>query len=63
MVQPYSNIEVIYLPMNTGGTSKKLLNSAINSAATFLVEEDIICYLDDDNWYDLHHVEYLVQDM
>lgn len=63
MVKPYPNVTVIYLPMNTGGTAKKLLNSAINSAATFLVEEDIICYLDDDNWYDPHHVEYLVQDM
>lgn len=63
MVKPYPNVTVIYLPMNTGGTAKKLLNSAINSAATFLVEEDIICYLDDDNWYDPHHVEILVKDM
>lgn len=63
IVQPYPDVKVIYLPMNTGNTDKKLLNSAIYASAPYLVEQDIICYLDDDNWYDEHHIQNLVQDM
>ena len=54
----FSNVVPIYLPMNTG--KNRILNGAINAAAAFLVEEDIICYLDDDNQLREDHVESLV---
>lgn len=57
IVKPYSNIPniiVTYLPMNTGADG--WINSFINAAAPFLVKEDILCYLDDDNWYDPEHI-------
>ena len=54
----FPNVVPIYLPMNTG--KNRILNGAINAAAAFLVEEDIICYLDDDNQLRDDHVESLV---
>ncbi|WP_066800529.1 glycosyltransferase family 2 protein [Moraxella oblonga] len=57
----YPDVVVTYLPMNTG--ANKMYNSYINAIAPFLVKEDIICYLDDDNWYDKEHVESLVSYM
>jgi hypothetical protein len=54
----FPNIVPIYLPMNTG--KNRILNGAINAAAAFLVEEDIICYLDDYNQLREDHVESLV---
>ena len=53
----YVFVVPIYLPMNTG--KNRILNGAINAAA-FLVEEDIICYLDDDNQLREDHMESLV---
>lgn len=61
IVKDYPDVIVTYLPMNTGAGG--MYNSYINAVAPFLVQEEIICYLDDDNWIDAHHVEYLVQDM
>ena len=55
----FPNVVPIYLPMNTG--KNRILNGAINAAAAFLVEEDIICYLDDDNQLREDHVESLVK--
>ena len=55
----FPNVVPIYLPMNTG--KNHILNGAINAAAAFLVEEDIICYLDDDNQLREDHVESLVK--
>lgn len=33
------------------------INSSINVIVFFLVKEDVICYLDDDNWYEVNYVE------
>ncbi|WP_066801230.1 glycosyltransferase [Moraxella oblonga] len=63
MVKAYPDVEVVYLPMNTGGGANELMNSTINAIAPYLVEEEIIFYLDDDNWYDDDHVKTLVTDM
>lgn len=41
--------------MNTGANG--WTNSAINAIAPFLVKEEVICYLDDDNWYEPNHIE------
>lgn len=53
--EKYPDVIFTYLPMNTGAGG--WLNSSINAVAPFLVKEDIICYLDDDNWYEPDHVE------
>lgn len=59
LVKHYPDLVVTYLPMNTGRNG--MVNSGVNAIASFLVEEDIICYLDDDNWYKPNHVEELVK--
>ena len=58
ILEQFPDVIPIYLPMNTGKNG--LLNGAINATAAFLVEEDIICYLDDDNQLREDHVESLV---
>ena len=58
ILEQFPNVIPVYLPMNTG--KNNILNGAINAAAAFLVEEDIICYLDDDNQLREDHVESLV---
>lgn len=55
ILQKFPNIKVLYLPNNTGANGKT--NGCINASSAFLVEEDILCYLDDDNWYAPHHIE------
>lgn len=53
------DLVVTYLPMNTGANG--WVNSSINAIAPFfLVKEYIICYLDDDNWYEPNHIEVVV---
>ena len=58
ILEQFPDVIPIYLPMNTGKNG--ILNGAINAAAAFLVEEDIICYLDDDNQLRDDHVKSLV---
>lgn len=55
ILQHYPELIVTYLPMNTGAGG--WTNSSINAIAPFLVKEDVICYLDDDNWYEPNHIE------
>lgn len=55
ILKDYPNVIVTYLPMNTGAGG--WTNSSINAIAPFLVKEDIICYLDDDNWFEPDHIE------
>ncbi|WP_439239752.1 glycosyltransferase family A protein [Lonepinella sp. BR2474] len=56
--EKYPDVVFTYLPMNTGANGGS--NSRINATAPFLVKENIICYLDDDNWYDENHIESFV---
>ena len=58
ILEQFPDVIPIYLPMNTG--KNNIINGAINAIAAFLVEEDIICYLDDDNQLREDHVESLV---
>ena len=48
----------IKLPIATG--ANKMMNGGICAAAAFLVKEDYICFLDDDNWFEPNHVESLM---
>ncbi|WGE45728.1 glycosyltransferase family 2 protein [Actinobacillus equuli] len=61
IVEKYPHVVVTYLPMNTGANG--WTNSSINAIAPFLVKEDLVCYLDDDNWYEPNHVENCVRQL
>lgn len=52
-------VKEIVLPDPTGGGA--MMNGAICAAAPFLVTEDYICYLDDDNWFEPDHIETMMQ--
>lgn len=47
------------LPVKTGGNG--MMNGGIVAASAFLVQEDMICWLDDDNWFEPNHIEKLVE--
>jgi glycosyltransferase involved in cell wall biosynthesis len=57
MIDGYSKVKTITLEENVG---KGWYGHRVFSACSFLVNADIICYLDEDNWYDPCHVEKLV---
>ena len=57
MIEGYENVKTITLEENVG---KGWYGHRVYSACSFLVNADIICYLDEDNWYDSNHVEKLV---
>ncbi|MDO4998030.1 MAG: glycosyltransferase family A protein [Neisseria sp.] len=59
ILQHHPQVQAIYLPQNTGKNG--WFNSFINAAASFLVAEDIICFLDDDNHIAPNHVASIVQ--
>jgi glycosyltransferase involved in cell wall biosynthesis len=48
-----------WLPVRTGGNG--MMNGGIVAASAFLVQEDLICWLDDDNWFEPDHIEKLVE--
>lgn len=58
--EKYSNVIFTFLPMNTGGKDD-IGNGAIHAILPYLLQEDIFCFLDDDNWHDPKHIEYLVK--
>lgn len=49
----YPDVVFTYLPFNTGANG--WYNSRIIASASCLLQEDIICILDDDNWYEPEH--------
>ncbi|MFZ9848028.1 MAG: glycosyltransferase family 2 protein [Flavobacteriales bacterium] len=51
-------IQTISLQENVG---KGWYGHRVYSACSFLVNADVICYLDEDNWYEPCHVEKIVQ--
>lgn len=55
ILEHFPHVKAVYLPMNTGANG--ITNGRIHAAAAFLVEEEIFCYLDDDNWYEPYHIE------
>ncbi|WP_427833972.1 glycosyltransferase [Actinobacillus pleuropneumoniae] len=59
ILDKYPDVIATYLPMNTGQLSFK--NSAIFSLAPFTVKEEFIGFLDDDNWFELQHMEEAVR--
>ena len=57
MIDGYSKVKTITLEENVG---KGWYGHRVFSACSFLVNADIICYLDEDNWFEPDHVEKLV---
>jgi len=58
-VPPVSGVEFCRLPVVTGGAG--LMNAGIVAASAFLVQEPLICWLDDDNWFEPDHLERLLK--
>lgn len=50
--------DVVYLPAANGSNGYGM--APVFAASPFLVDEDVIFYLDDDNWYEPDHIESLV---
>jgi hypothetical protein len=50
-----SDVDVVYLPVANGGGGYAM--APVYAAAPYLVGEDLIFYLDDDNLYDPDHIE------
>jgi glycosyltransferase involved in cell wall biosynthesis len=51
-------LDVLVLPQNTGHSSH--FGYRIYGAMPLLVDDDVICYLDEDNWFDQNHVSAVV---
>lgn len=54
----YKNAKRVLLEENVG---KGWYGHRVYSACSFLVNADVICYLDEDNWYEPCHVQKLVE--
>ena len=52
-------IDSIALPYKTGGNG--IMNGGIVAASAYLVTEDLICWLDDDNTFEPNHIEELIK--
>lgn len=55
----YPNVIFTFFPMNTGGKNN-IGNGAIHAILPYLLQEDIFCFLDDDNWHYPDYIEHLV---
>jgi len=56
----HDKVKSIIMEENVG---KGWYGHRVYAACSFLVNADIICYLDEDNWYDTDHVESLVKEI
>jgi hypothetical protein len=52
-----SDVDVVYLPVANGGGGYAM--APVYAAAPYLVGEDLIFFLDDDNFYDPDHIEFI----
>lgn len=53
-----SDTVIVHLPNNTGANMYTC--SHINAMASYMIAEDMLLFLDDDNWFEKDHVETLV---
>jgi glycosyltransferase involved in cell wall biosynthesis len=53
-------IKTIPMQQNVG---KGWYGHRVYAACSFLVNADVICYLDEDNWYDPTHIENMVREL
>jgi glycosyltransferase involved in cell wall biosynthesis len=57
-IEGATKVRKVTLEENVG---KGWYGHRVYSACSFLVNADVICYLDEDNWYEPNHVEKLVE--
>jgi glycosyltransferase involved in cell wall biosynthesis len=60
IIEGAENVKVVKLEDNVG---KGWYGHRVYAACSFLVNADVICYLDEDNWYDPCHIEKLIEKM
>lgn len=60
-VLQHPQLKILQLPSNTGGNG--FYGHRIYAAASFIVNEDLVLYLDQDNWFDQNHVQLHVETM
>jgi glycosyltransferase involved in cell wall biosynthesis len=58
ILDDYPYVEGVYLPNANGGGGYGM--APVFAMAPYVVDEDVIFYLDDDNWYEPDHIESLV---
>jgi glycosyltransferase involved in cell wall biosynthesis len=58
LLEDYPYVEGVYLPNANGGNGYAM--APVFAMAPYVIEEDVICFLDDDNWYEPDHIESLV---
>jgi glycosyltransferase involved in cell wall biosynthesis len=54
----HQNTKFCRLPVQTGKNG--IMNGGILAASPYLIQEDYIAFLDDDNWYEPNHIQSLV---
>jgi hypothetical protein len=54
----YPYVETVYLPNNNGKDGYAM--APVFAMAPYVVNEDVVFFLDDDNWYEPDHIESLV---
>jgi len=58
LISCLTHVNYCFLPVKTGGNG--MMNGGIIAASAYLVQEDLICWLDDDNWIEPDHLETLL---
>jgi glycosyltransferase involved in cell wall biosynthesis len=58
LLEDYPYVEGVYLPNNNGGDGFGM--APVFALAPYVINEDVIFYLDDDNWFEPDHIESLV---
>jgi hypothetical protein len=53
ILNQYPDVEAIYLPNNNGSNGYAM--APVFALAPFVVSEEILCYVDDDNWIEAEH--------
>jgi glycosyltransferase involved in cell wall biosynthesis len=55
ILDKYPKVEAVYLPNNNGNPNYGM--APVFAMAGWVVSEDVVCYLDDDNWYEPNHIK------
>jgi len=55
ILNQYNGVVPIYLPNNNGNDGYGM--APVYALAPFVISEDILCYLDDDNFYEKNHIQ------
>ncbi len=53
ILDQYPNVEAVYLPNNNGANGYAM--APVFALAPFVVSEEVMCYVDDDNWIEPTH--------